>query len=290
MPLEEVFNEEEIDISRLPDTYAQYKAMVSSQLEKRYRALVKINQALSQEPEFLALMNTIPSSADKVKRFDTTFEKAGRLLESFTVAVELLGTALLPETSLKMKYRAMVASKANKGIKDKLDNDEAHIERNVQILYNEAKDIAVQYGIPVELIDQYYANEDYVSMDKLIVKARKCKHGLRYNSVTGQVKCIRKREVQRDMQRDMQRQTQGEKPKRAPKPSCYQRRKDDCINTDHCTWEVGKRCKSKAKVEKDKKNTFVTHQNPVYNTLSPAPRNFGMVVDNPLYNRRSPLS
>jgi hypothetical protein len=287
MPLEEVFEEEEIDLSRLPGTYAQYKAMVSAQLEKRYRALVKINQALSQEPEFLALMNTIPSSADKVKRFDTTFEKAGRLLESFTVAVELLGTALLPETSLKMKYRAMVASKANKGIKDKLESDEAHIERNVQILYNEAKDIAVRYGIPVELIDQYYANEDYVSMDKLIVKARKCKHGLRYNPVTGQVKCIRKREVDRKMHHEQKRDSHVAK---AAKPSCYQRRKDDCINTDHCAWEVGKRCKSKAKIEKEKKNTFVTHQNPVYNTLSPMPRNFGVVVDNPLYNRRSPLS
>lgn len=287
MPLEELLYDEEIDINELPSTYAQYKALVSSQIERKYQALGKIYHGIMQEPEFHALMNSTPSPADKVKRFETTLEKAGRLLESFAVAVELLGSALLPEASLKMKYRSMMAHKANKGLRDKLESDEAKIERNVQILYNEAKEIAMRYNIPVELIDQYFANEDYVSMDKLIVKARKCKHGLRYNPVTGQVKCIRKREVQREMQREMQRETSKEKPS---KPSCYNRRKPDCITTEHCTWEVGKRCKSKVKIEKDKKNAFNTYQNPIYNTLSPVPRNFGAIVNNPLYNRRSPSS
>ena len=290
MQMQQILYGDEMDINQIPGTFAQYKALVSSHMEKKYQALIKIYQNLTQEPEFQTLLNTAPSSADKVKRFETTYEKAGRMLESFGVAVELLGSALLPEASLKMKYRAMVASKNNKGLRDKLESAEAKIERNVQVLYNQAKDIAQRYNIPVEIIDQYFANEDYVSMDKLIIKAQKCKHGLRYNPVTGQIKCIRKREVARAAKNNP---TQGDTMLRekARKPSCYQRRKDDCMNTDHCTWEVGKRCKSNAKIEKDR--AFVTHANPLYNTLSPQnfkPQKFGAVVDNPLYNRRSPLA
>jgi hypothetical protein len=287
MPLEQILHEEEMDIDKVPPSFAQYKELVHSQLEKKYQALIKMHKSIELEPEFQALLNTVPSSADKVKRFETTYEKAGKMLESFAIAVELLGTALLPEAALKMKYRSMITSKENQGLRQRLQSDEAKIERNVQILYNQAKDIAIQYNIPTELIDQYFANEDYIAMDKLIVKAKKCKHGLRYNPATGQIKCIRKREVvgkvrQGEMEMEA---SKGQK----QKPSCYQRRKNDCITTTHCAWEVGKRCKSKAKIEGDKKNTMVTYQNPLYHKVSPPPPNF-RVANNPLYSKKTSSS
>lgn len=270
-------SEPEIDIQELPETFGQYKALVHSEIEKKYQALTKTYKAIEQEKEFQSLLNTVPSPTDKVKKFETTYDKAGKLLESFAGALELLGTALLPEASWKLQFRAMVAQKNNKGLRDRLRSDEAKIERNVQVLYNEAKDIALKYNIPTEIIDGYLANEDYVSMDKLIVKARKCKHGLRYNPLTGQVKCIRKREVERAAPREVQ----------PPKPSCFQRRKNDCINTEHCSWEVGKRCKSKAKIDKDIKNAFTTYNNPGYDVISPSPRVRFPLQNNPLYGRTS---
>lgn len=275
---------DEMDIEHLPDTFAKYKMLVSEKLEKKYQDLIKTYQTISQQPEFVTLLNTEPSASDRVKRFETTYEKAGLLLESFASAVELVGSALLPEAALKMKYRAMISHKSNKGLHDKLQSDEAKIQRNVQILYDQAKEIAVRYQIPVEIIDKFLANEDYVAMDKLIMKDKKCKHGLRYNSMTGQIKCIRKREV-------MRAQKEPKHLGQAKQPSCYQRRKDDCVNTPHCTWEVGKRCKSIVKMEKDKgkekngKPAFTNYENPMYNAKSSSPFANYQVVSNPLFTR-----
>lgn len=231
----------------------------------KYQDLKKIYQNISDEPEFQTLLNTAPSASDRVKQFETTYEKARLLLESFASAVELL------EANLKKKYH-----KSNKGVRD-----EGKIQRNDQIvyIYDQAKEIAIRHQIPVEIIDEFLASEDYVAMDKLIMKDKKCKHGLRYNPKTKDIKCIRKREVIR---------TQKEPTTQAKQPSCYQRRKDDCVNTQHCTWEVGKRCKSIAKLERDKKkdiSAFTNYQNPLYNVASPSPLANYQVITNPLFKR-----